>query len=66
MKEIAVLKEIENDREVIWNSDCEFLFHYQKSMLLALKELGTLDDVQYRFAEMRLKEQCRCERRYRW
>lgn len=63
MKEIAVLKEIENDREVTGDSDYEFLFYYQKSVLLALKELEILDDVQYRFAETRLKERCQCERR---
>lgn len=59
MEETAVLQTIENNREIIWDSDSEFLFEYQKSMLLALKELGTLDEMQYRYAEMTLKEQQR-------
>lgn len=57
MEDTAVLQTIENNREIIWDSDSEFLFEYQKAMLLALKELGTLDEVQYRYAEATLKEQ---------
>lgn len=59
MEDKAVLQTIENNREIIWDSDSEFLFEYQKAMLLALKELGTLDEMQYRYAEATLKEQCR-------
>ena len=40
-------------------ADFVFLFEYQKAMLLALKELGTLDEMQYRYAEATLKEQLR-------
>ena len=50
MEDAAVLQTIENDREIRWDSDSEFLFEYQKAMLLALKELGTLDEMQYRDA----------------
>lgn len=57
MKEQAILQTIENDREIIWDTDSKFLFEYQKAMLLALKELGTLDEMQYRYAEAVLKEQ---------
>lgn len=57
MEDTAVLQTIENNREIIWDSDSEFLFEYQKAMLLALKELGTLDEMQYRYAEAVLKEQ---------
>lgn len=57
MKDVAVLQSIENNREIIWDTDCEFLFEYQKAMLLALKELGTLNEVQYRYAEQTLKFQ---------
>ena len=57
MEDAAVLQTIENDREILWDSDSEFLFEYQKAMLLALKELGTLDEMQYRYAEMALKSQ---------
>ena len=59
MENVAVLQTIENNREIIWDSDSEFLFAYQKAMLLALKELGTLDEMQYRYAEAALKEQRR-------
>ena len=59
MEDAAVLQTIENDREILWDSDSEFLFEYQKAMLLALKELGTLDEMQYRYAEAALKEQLR-------
>lgn len=59
MEDKAVLQTIENNREIIWDSDSEFLFEYQKAMLLALKELGTLDEMEYRYAEATLKEQRR-------
>ena len=59
MEDTAVLQTIENNREIIWDSASEFLFEYQKAMLLALKELGTLDEMQYRYAEATLKEQRR-------
>ncbi len=59
MEDVAVLQTIENNREILWDSDSEFLFEYQKAMLLALKELGTLDEMQYRYAEATLKEQLR-------
>lgn len=57
MEDAAVLQTIENNREIRWDSDSEFLFEYQKAMLLALKELGTLDEMQYRYAEQTLKTQ---------
>ena len=59
MEDKAVLQSIENNREIILDSDSEFLFEYQKAMLLALKELGTLDEMQYRYAEATLKDQRR-------
>ena len=37
MEDKAVLQSIENNREIILDSDSEFLFEYQKAMLLALK-----------------------------
>lgn len=57
MEDKAVLQTIENNREIVWDSDGEFLFEYQKAVLLALKELGTLDEMQYRYAEATLKDQ---------
>lgn len=59
MEDKAVLQSIENNREIILDSDGEFLFEYQKAVLLALKELGTLNEMQYRYAEATLKEQLR-------
>lgn len=59
MAEKAILVKIENDRDVIWNSDYEFFFTYQKAVLLALQELGTLDNLQYQYAEDTLIEQFR-------
>jgi hypothetical protein len=52
-----VLEKIDNDRKVDRNLDGEFLFEYQKALLLALKEMGTLDEMQYRYAEQKLKNQ---------
>ena len=57
MEDIAVLQKISNDRKITPELDSEFLFEYQKSLLLALKELGTLDEMQYRYAEQKLKTQ---------
>ncbi|MDD7112885.1 MAG: hypothetical protein PUH88_00225 [Lachnospiraceae bacterium] len=57
MENTAVLQTIENDREIGWDLDSGFLFAYQKAMLLALKEQGTLDEMQYRYAEQMLKTQ---------
>lgn len=57
MDEEAVLQAIETDREISMNTDSEFLYEYQKSMLLALKEIGTLNEMQYRYAEQTLKKQ---------
>ena len=59
MKEQAILQTIKDNREILWNTDSEFLFEYQKAMLLALKELGTLDEMQYQYAENKLKDQRR-------
>ena len=59
MKEQAILQTIENNREITRDTDSQFLFEYQKALLLALKELGTLDEMQYHYAEQALKEQLR-------
>ena len=57
MDTITVLEKIDNDRKVDRNLDGEFLFEYQKALLLALKEMGTLAEMQYRYAEQKLKTQ---------
>lgn len=59
MENLALLQKIEYDRKIGWESDSEFLFEYQRAVLLALKENGTLNEMQYRYAENNLKMQCR-------
>lgn len=57
MEEQAILQKIEYDRKIVRESDSEFLFEYQRAVLLALKEVGTLNETQYRYAENGLKNQ---------
>ncbi len=52
----AKLIEIKNDREITRTNDLEFWFLYQRAVLLALKE-GVLNELQYRYAEEKLKTQ---------
>lgn len=60
MNTYAKLTQILNDRTVIPNQDALFLYEFQKSALLALKEIGTLSEIQFRHASEKLKEQyCR-------
>ena len=58
MKTQVTLQKMESDRKILWESDSEFLLEYQKAVLLALKEAGTLDEQQYCHAQERLKDQC--------
>ena len=57
MQDRAVLRSVENDRKITKDQDHEFLFAYQKAILLALKEAGRLNEMQYRYAEEKLKKQ---------
>ena len=57
MQDRAVLRSIENDRRITKDQDAEFLYEYQRAILLALKEAGQLNETQYRYAEETLKEQ---------
>lgn len=59
MEEWARLIHISNDHEITKEADPEFLCLYQRAILLALKETGTLDEMQYRCAEVKLKNQFR-------
>lgn len=54
------LTRIENDRRITRETDGEFLYEYQKAVLLALVESGRLTEQQYRYAEEKLRMQ-RCE-----
>ena len=59
MEERAVLRSVENDRRITEEQDAEFLFLLQNAILLALKEAGRLNEMQYRYAEEKLKTQRR-------
>ena len=53
------MQSIENDRKIDWDTDSNFLYGYQRALLLGLKEQGCLDEMQFRYAEQKLKEQLR-------
>ena len=59
MKERARLIRIEHGRKITKETDGRFLFEYQRAILLSLKEDGTLDETQYRYAEKKLRNQLR-------
>ena len=51
------LERIENDRRITPETDGEFLYEFQKALLLALVESGRLTEQQYRYAEEKLRQQ---------
>ena len=55
--EPITLERIENDRRITRETDSEFLYEFQKSLLLALVESGRLTEQQYRYAEEKLRMQ---------
>ena len=57
MAEQARLLDIENDREITKEADSQFLFEYQRAVLLTLKDKGVLNEMQYRYVEEKLKKQ---------
>lgn len=57
MAEQARLLDIENDREITKETDSQFLFEYQRAVLLTLKDKGVLNEMQYRHVEEKLKKQ---------
>ena len=46
MAEQARLLDIENDREITKETDSQFLFEYQRAVLLTLKDKGVLNEMQ--------------------
>ena len=54
MQEQAVLQSVENDRRITKEQDADFLYLLQNAFLLALKESGRLNEMQYRYAEENL------------
>ena len=59
MRERARLAGIEHDRRITKETDSQFLFEYQRALLLSLKDSGALDEAQYRYAEGKLENQLR-------
>ena len=56
MDEIT-LKTIENNHRITRKADSEFLYEFQKAVLLALLEDGKLTEMQYRYTEEKLRRQ---------
>ena len=59
MRERARLVRVEHDRRITKEKDSQFLFEYQRAILLSLKDSGALDEAQYRYAEGKLENQLR-------
>lgn len=59
MEERARLAGIEHDRKITKEMDSQFLFEYQRAILLSLKDSGALDEAQYRYGSETLKNQFR-------
>lgn len=57
MEKRARLVGIEDDRRITKEMDIQFLFEYQRAILLSLKDSETLDEVQFRYAEGKLRNQ---------
>ena len=57
MAEQVRLVSVEHDREITKETDSQFLFEYQRAILLELKDKGVLNEIQYRYAEEKLKKQ---------
>lgn len=58
-KKFAELHRIDNDHKITKDTDVMFLYRLQNVLLMALKEHGRLNELQYREACVRLKEQWR-------
>lgn len=48
-----------NYHQISKQTECDFIFHFQRAVLLELKEAGHLNEMQYRQAEATLLEQYR-------
>ena len=51
------LQRIDNNQSITRENNGEFLYEYQKAVLLALVESGRLTEIQYRYAEEKLMQQ---------
>ena len=52
------LKAVVNNRPITEETDREFLNHLRMGLLLALKEQGILNEVQFRYAGEALRRRC--------
>ena len=51
------LIKVEENRSITRDADIDFFFELQRGVLLSLKDMGKLTEMQYRNAEEALKEQ---------
>ena len=58
-RKFAKLQRIDNNEVITKDTNYPFLYHLQSALLLALKERGRLNAMQYRYAEEKLKQQRR-------
>lgn len=58
-RQYASLDRIEYNHKITRDTDFQFLYRLQGSLLLALKEQGRLSETQYRLAQERLDRQRR-------
>ncbi len=60
-RKFAELRWINNDHTITEETDHEFLFYLQNGLLMALRDKGILNEMQYRGSYEKLRNQ-RCER----
>lgn len=58
-RQFAELQQIDNNEAITKDTHYDFLYHLQSALLLALREQGRLNAMQYRHAEEKLKQQRR-------
>ena len=56
-RKFAKLQRIDNNEEITPVRNYEFLYHLQGALLLALRERGRLNAMQYQYAEEKRKQQ---------
>lgn len=57
VKKYAKLTRIDNDHQITPDADAAFLYQLQHGLLLALKDQGKLNVMQYRYAAEKLCQQ---------
>ena len=62
-RKVPKLQSIENNEPITKETHYDFLYHLQCALLLALREQGRLNAMQYRHAEEKLKQQRRVRAR---